>query len=280
MYTGLRTTAALQTFAAFWRVNKVEGKCRKSAGLAGSMMNERGRTTITAHAGSLGTPDNSAESFAAALALNVDYLEADLRFAADGRAYLSHDPLPERDIPQAMSLDALLSMAVAHPTAKLNLDLKEYSALGPMVELINRRGMADRVVLTGIEAGNIAEARKSCSSLTYFLNASPSFVQRRTTAGARSLAREIAGYGAAGLNTYHRYATPKIARALAEAGLLLSVWTVDSEEGIRAFLAMGADNVTTRRIDLALELAQVQAQAQAQAQALREASGEAKGDGR
>jgi glycerophosphoryl diester phosphodiesterase len=230
------------------------------------MSKEIGRTTITAHAGCLGTADNTAESFAAALTYPVDYLEADVRFSADGRAYLSHDPLPEAEIQKAMSLDALLAMAATHPTARLNLDLKEYSALDAMVELVARRGMGDRIVLTGIETANMGAARASCSSLVYFLNASPSLPQRRTAAGAGALARKVAGYGAAGLNTYYRYATLNIARVLSEAGLLLSVWTVDSAEDIRASLAMGADNVTTRRIDLAL--------------ALRDAIGEGKGGGR
>lgn len=209
---------------------------------------------VTAHAGSLGTRRNSPESFKAALAFPVDYLEADVRFTPDNHAYLAHDPLPVPRQKGAMRLRDLLKLAASHPTVRLNLDMKEYSGIGEMAALIRRAKMSSRVLLTGIDRDAMPRLRGRVDGLPYLLNARPTIWQRFTSAGAAAFARAVKATGALGLNVHHPFITRRLARVLSAAGLSVSVWTVDNEREMRRVLALPADNITTNHVDTLLAL--------------------------
>ena len=210
--------------------------------------------TVTAHAGSLGTRRNSPESFKAALAFPVDYVEADVRFTPDNHAYLAHDPLPVAQQKGAMRLKDLLNLAASHPTVRLNLDMKEYSGIGEMAALIKRSKMGSRVLLTGIGRDAMPQVRGRVDGLPYLLNARPNLWQRFTSAGAAAFARAVKATGALGLNVHHPFITRRLARALSAAGLSVSVWTVDGERDMRRVMGLPADNITTNHVDTLLAL--------------------------
>ncbi len=210
--------------------------------------------TVTAHAGCLDTEANTPESFRAALAFPVDCLEADVRFTPENVPYLAHDALaaPLRD--KAMSLADLLRLVAPHPGVRLNLDIKEYTGIGKMSDLVTRSGIRSRVLLTGITADVVGRVRKEGDGLPYLLNASPSLRERFTDAGAAELAGRIRESGARGLNVHHRLLTARLARRLRAAGLSVSVWTVDDVRRMRRMMRLSVDNITTRRIDTLLAL--------------------------
>jgi glycerophosphoryl diester phosphodiesterase len=210
--------------------------------------------SVTAHAGSLGTTANTKESFLAALAVPVDYLEADVRFAKNGDAYLAHDILTPPRQRTAMSLKDLVSLVQRHPKVRLNLDMKEVTGIAAMVKLVKRAGMSARVLMTGLSGDDLRVAREDGGGLPYLYNHAPNLLQRLTARGAASLARQIRESGARGLNTHHLFVTRRIARAMRDAGLALSAWTVDGERGMRRMLRLGADNITTNRVDVLLGL--------------------------
>jgi glycerophosphoryl diester phosphodiesterase len=218
------------------------------------------RPAVTAHAGSLNTRPNTPESFKAALAFPVDYLEADVRFTLDNETYLSHDPLPLPQQRNAMRLKDLLKLAASHPKVRLNLDMKEYSGIGEMAALVKRSNMTSRVILTGIGREAVSRVRGSVDGLPYLLNANPNFWQRYTAAGATALARAVKACGARGLNSHHLFITRRVARELSKAGLSLSVWTVDGEPEMLRVLRLPADNITTNRVDTLLALRNGRAQ--------------------
>ncbi len=209
---------------------------------------------MTAHAGSLGTGDNTPRSFAAALAYPVDYLEADVRFTPDLTAYLSHDALPPGQQAAAMTLEELLETVAPHPTVKLNLDMKEFTGLRSMSTLVKRSRMDRRVLLTGVTAAEVDRVRAEADGLPYLLNARPRLAQMLTARGAARMVEQIRQCGARGLNVHHRFITRKLARALRAAGLAVSVWTVDADRAMRRALRLPLDNITTRRVDRLLGL--------------------------
>ena len=205
--------------------------------------------SITAHAGSLHTASNARDSFEAALAFPIDYLEADVRFTRNHVAYLSHDVLPESLQSKAMSLEDLMKLAAPHPSVRLNLDMKELSGLREMTGLVHRFGMASRVLLTGLTKEAMPEVLGNASGLPYLLNARPNLRKRFTASGAAELVRAIRACGALGLNTHHRFISRRLARALSEAGLSLSVWTVNALPRMRRMIRLPVDNITTCRVD-------------------------------
>lgn len=210
--------------------------------------------SVTAHAGSLETPANTLASFQAALAYPVDHLEADVRFTAEKAAYLSHDPLPSPLQARAMSLQDLLTLVKEHPGVGLNLDLKEITGIRELVALVVEAGAADRVVMTGITRSTVSAVRAAAQGVAYLLNAAPGPSQRFTTAGAAALCRTIRECGARGLNVHHLLISRRLASTLADAGLQLSVWTVDSLREMKRMIGLPVDNITTGRIDLLLSL--------------------------
>ncbi len=208
--------------------------------------------SVTAHAGSLGTRANSRESFLEALAFPVDCLEADVRFTGAGEAYLYHDRLPPARLSGAMRLKELLALVARRSRVRLNLDMKETTGIAEMARLVKRAGMASRVMMSGLSGDALRVAREKGGGLPYLYNHAPGILQRFTSRGATALARTIRESGARGLNTHHAFVTRKIARAMREAGLELSVWTVDGEREMYRMLRLGADNITTNRVDVLL----------------------------
>jgi glycerophosphoryl diester phosphodiesterase len=194
------------------------------------------------------------ESFNAALVFPVDYLETDVRFTADGTAYLAHDPLPPPLQQKAMHLEDLLRLAAAHPKVHLNLDMKEYTRIREIPGLIHRLGMASRILLTGITPDAVPKVRGNADGIPYLLNVRPTIRERFTAAGAAALARTIRACGAQGLNVQHRFITRRLARALSAEGLYLWVWTVDSARRMRRMIRLPVDNITTCRADLLFAL--------------------------
>ncbi len=209
---------------------------------------------VTAHAGALGTPRNTPQSFRAALAYPIDYLEADVRFTPESVAYLSHDALPPEGQAGAMKLTELLDIIAPHPSVALNLDMKEVAGLRGMVELIRRSGMGSRVLLTGVTAEVVGRVREQADGLPYLLNARPGLWQRATLRGAAALVREIRECGARGLNAHYLFISGRLARALRAAGLSVSVWTVDAVPAMRRLMALPVDNITTNHVDQLLAL--------------------------
>jgi len=210
--------------------------------------------TVTAHAGSLYTSANTPESFKAALAFPVDYLEADVRFTRDNEAYLSHDPLPPSQQRNAMRLKELLKLVSPHTRVRLNLDVKEYSSIKEMAEMVRGSGMISRVLLTGLERDTLSRVHGSLVGLPYLLNARPNFWHRVTATGAAAFARTIRESGAIGLCVHHAFVTRRLARVLSAGGLVVWVWTVDGEREMRRMLHLPVDNITTNRVDTLLAL--------------------------
>jgi hypothetical protein len=132
----------------------------------------------------VGTVANSPGSFRAALALPVDLLEADVRFTAGGVPYLAHDAPPADAQDGAMRLAELLRLAAAHPTVRLNLDLKEHTGVRQLASLVTQSGMSSRVLLTGVTADVVRRVRDDADGLPYLLNAAPAPWQRWTSRGA------------------------------------------------------------------------------------------------
>ena len=208
-------------------------------------------TMITAHSGADGTPDNSLSYLRRALSLSVDALEIDIR-RGDGGLVLSHDLPPE----DAVSLDAALAMIAAHPSMKVNCDLKEPGLEDAVCTLA--APLAGRLILTGtVDPAAVRGRAEVCLNIEEHI---PDFYRRyREEADfPRRAAAEIAPLcrdaGIRTINVCHWLVTRPFLDALAAEGLGVSAWTADEPEHLAWLFAAGVDNVTTRRTDLALSI--------------------------
>ena len=70
----------------------------------------------------------------------------------------------------------------------------------------------------------------------------------RIEISARDFSSLCSEYGVRFVNANYHLATEGFIRVLSEAGLGLSVWTVDEPEAFARFRALGVYNITTRNI--------------------------------
>jgi glycerophosphoryl diester phosphodiesterase len=232
-------------------------------------------------------PENSLLAFRNALALGVDFLEADVHLSADGEVIVLHDPTLDRTttghgavrdarladlaplrlragdgratgepIPTLVQLLALLGGA----RAQLLLEIK----IGPgrrrypeveekTLALIRAAGVGERVVVTSFDADTLRRVRVLEPALRTALLVSRSRVERDRVPAATAV-RWATDVGAFQLGIEHRVLDAGVIAAARRSGLKVAAWTVDEESDIHRVLALGADVVITDRPDLALRL--------------------------
>ena len=212
-------------------------------------------TTITAHSGCEGRPDNSLEYVRFALGCGADALEVDVRRRTGG-LYISHDP-SEGPCPALREVFAL----VREGKMVLNCDLKEPGLEWETLDLARSCGVEDRVVFSGtVSAGLMAEAEIRERTLWNADNAVPDFWERvkgggsLTAADVRQVAEICREHGAQAVNVYYGFCTPENLAIFQEFGVGVSAWTVDDEQEVRRLLAAGVRNITSRRPLMALSV--------------------------
>ena len=203
----------------------------------------QGKTVITAHSGCEKTPDNSIEHILAAIASGAEMIEVDVRQAADGTLYLSHD-VPE-DISVRPLLKDLFERIAPEENMEMNLDVKTEGLIVPVMKLAEEYGLAGRIVFTG--ACNSDRALAKSLGAEMWRSAWPG---DSIPEGIEAIRKD----GSPFLNVYFGMITDEDDRALREAGRGFSAWTVSDEQNIRRFLEMGISNITTRTPSLAMKL--------------------------
>lgn len=217
-------------------------------------------TNITAHSGAAHTADNSLDFVRYALGLAVDALEVDVRRRADGVLALGHD---EAD-GQSPTLEEVFSLVAAHPSMKVNCDLKEAGLEQAVCALARQAGLVGRLIFSGtVDAAACAADPALREQAEIYLNIEeyvPDLYEnyRNIPDFELQAAAEIANvckrYGVRTVNINQVLVTRRLVRTLAQEGLGLSAWTVNEESELRWFLANGVRNITTREPALALAL--------------------------
>ncbi len=211
-------------------------------------------------------PGNTTASFDAALAHAVDMIEFDVlpedRQAPEtSRLVLAHDHA-------ALGPDALtLEEGLAHLTGdrfahvELDVDLKLPGYEHRVVDALRRHGLVERTLVSTLFMRSLVRLRELEPALR--LGWSVPRVKRDYTASALTLLpayglllnarRRLPAIAAAhvrakrcdALMAHYKLVTPRLVRALRDAGGDLYVWTVDDPARIRALEALGVTGVIT-----------------------------------
>ena len=206
--------------------------------------------TVTAHAGAMGTPDNSMESLEVGLA-NADIIEFDLRFTSDGAPVLSHNwPTPKDAVP----LEAVFRLLAQHPDKKANVDIKSTDNLSEVQKLAEETGVLDQIFFTGVFPKFVPAVRADAPKIPYYLNCSILPLFKYSHVYAEQLARRAQKAGAIGLNSNYGNATRTIVAAQHRKGLLVSFWTPSTPQKLEKTLHLKPDNITTRTPDVLREM--------------------------
>jgi glycerophosphoryl diester phosphodiesterase len=211
-------------------------------------------------------PGNTPASFDAALAAGVDMIEFDVlpedfHAPATSRLVLSHDYT--HGLAEAPSLeDGLAHLAMPQfADIDLDVDLKLPGYEERVVRALQEFGLVERTLIStqyreslpriralepGIRLGwSVPKAHRDYTdSLVWKLPAYSALAYLRAVLPGRVAAAIRAGEIDA-VMSHWRLASPRMIRAVREAGGELYVWTVDNAKTIRRFEAMGVTGVIT-----------------------------------
>jgi glycerophosphoryl diester phosphodiesterase len=214
--------------------------------------------------------ENSMPAFEACVALGYRYLETDVRVTADGVLVAFHDPTLERTTDRAGRIEQLPWSEVATariggraplvrledllgawPDVRFNLDVKAAGALAPLVRLVRRLKIVDRLCLASFSDARVAAARRLLGpSLCTSLGPRGVAALRLSSYSPRAagLVRMAAGCAQVPLHLGGRaLVDERFVTAAHARGLQVHVWTVDTGEDVATLLDLGVDGIMTDR---------------------------------
>jgi glycerophosphoryl diester phosphodiesterase len=217
--------------------------------------------------------ENSMSAFRRAVEEGYRYIETDVQATTDGVVVVQHDDvldrttdrrgviarLPWSEVGKARvggrepipTLEAVLEEL---PAARLNVDVKADNAVGPVLRVLERCNAWDRVCLASFSDARLARLRRlagprlttSMGPGTVFALWSsgrwPVLGTRRFVRGQMAQVPEQQGP--------LRVVDRRFVDGAHRLGLEVHVWTINTEERMRALLDLGVDGIVTDRPDL------------------------------
>lgn len=200
-------------------------------------------TTITAHSGAYGTPDNSLRYIETALRNNVEILEFDVNIRPNGTLVMYHDQVPN-DL-TGYEVDRALEM-IRGTRTKVNLDIKNTAVLASLRQMVLRHGMINQVFLTGIRENDVMIVRQRFPEVKYYLNCDLDPKRYYDSRYLNEILMMLRRTGAVGINCHYSMANQTLSNWLHRNGYKLSVWTPNKRSQIRDAAGYYPDNITTR----------------------------------
>jgi glycerophosphoryl diester phosphodiesterase len=214
--------------------------------------------------------ENTMPAFEACVDMGYRYLETDVQVTADGVLVAFHDPTLERVTDQPGRVETLTwaqvseariggrepivrldDLLTAWPDVRFNLDIKAAGVLAPLVRLVGRLAVGDRICLGSFSDARLAAARRLFgSSVCTSLGPRGVAALRLSSYSPRAagLVRIQAGCAQVPLQLGGRAVVDERFLAAAHArGLQVHVWTVDDPAEAAAMLDLGVDGIMTDR---------------------------------
>jgi glycerophosphoryl diester phosphodiesterase len=192
-----------------------------------------GRPLVIAHRGACwDAPENTLEAFDLAVAQGADFVEFDVRMAADGRLVICHDTPPDPCPPQIPTLDETL--ALLNGRIGLAVEVKDGEAAEPTVKALRAHEIDPAgLFLLSFRVVTLEALRSELPGARAVLNL-----------GRKPLATATQFWGASFNNSAAR------PRELAQAqrlGLATFVYTVNEPERMRELAKLGVRGIFSDR---------------------------------
>ena len=240
------------------------------------------------HRGGAGLwPENTMEAFSRSVEMGYRWIETDLRMTSDGVVVCHHDPtlerttnghgevaklnwrqlekldagyahLPDQDFPfrgQGVRIPSLEEVARSFPGLNMVLEMKADHTEEPLLRLIRRMGLSDRVIVASFSDARLTRVRELSKGGI------------ATSTGEEEVARLVkAAWLGRRARTQHvalqipvrsgpiPLVTRRTVKAYHRMGLVVHVWTVDQPARMERLLDRGVDGIMTDRPDLLKEV--------------------------
>ena len=206
--------------------------------------------TITAHTGCMDTAENSLESIKKGIENGANITEFDLYFTENGAPVLAHDEPKGGEV----ALNEAFAYLAELDGTRANVDIKTVDALEKVYPLAKENGVEDRILYTGVKEEFVESVRKDSPEIKYYLNVDVNKSKNTDKEYLQSLVEKVQDAGAIGINFNYKSASKELVEVFHENGLLVSIWTVDSEYNMYKILSFAPDNITTRHPDKLSEI--------------------------
>lgn len=230
---------------------------------------------ITAHTGCMNTPPNSIQSVLEGVKTGADIIEVDVRATKDGVVVLLHDDAlltsdGMRRV-QDVSYEELYSLTQNNDIVRLdevlplikdnhrviNLDVKEDSAIEPMIRTVEKYNMRDYAIISGCEKERAFHLKNHYHPYQVLLNASISLYESykmEYDSFSKETCRDAIAASCCGINiNYHICREELIDYALLRC-LPVSVWTIDDSDVMGKFLSLGVHSITSNEVCKLMDL--------------------------
>jgi glycerophosphoryl diester phosphodiesterase len=217
-------------------------------------------------------PGNTEASFQHAVSLGYEYLETDVQATSDGVLVVFHDDDLEpttgvkgkvRDRSWAELADLRVGgehpiprfedMVERFPTVRFNVDPKSDEAVDPLIELIRRAKLEDRICVGSFSTRRLARFRRRLGSPPVCTSPGPWGVIQIVLAALVGRRDIDTPYGALqipesyfGIPLTKRWLVTRVQRL----GLQVHVWTINDEASMNRLLDAGVDAIMTDRVTL------------------------------
>ncbi|MGM0874794.1 MAG: glycerophosphodiester phosphodiesterase [Bacillota bacterium] len=231
---------------------------------------------ITAHTGCLNTPPNSIQSVLEGLKSGADIIEVDVRSTKDGVVVLLHDEnvrTPDgMSRVQDMSFEELYFLTQYNneivrldevlPLIKdnhrvINLDVKEDSAIDPMIRTVEKYNMRDYSIISGCEKERAFYLKNHYRPYQVLLNTglkSLETCKEDYDSFIKETCNDAIAASCCGINiNYHLCREELIDYAMLRC-LPVLVWTIDSSDAMEKFLRTGVHSITSNEVRILMDL--------------------------
>ena len=236
-----------------------------------------------AHRGGAGDhPENTMPAFGHAVELGYRYLETDAHCSRDGIVFAFHDDVLERvtdgrgrltDLPAAeieaadagysfttdggrtfpwrgrgVRIPRMEELLETWPSARVNLDTKSDAVVEPLIDLLRRMNVLDRVCIGSFSDERLVRVRRLSEGRACTSMGPRALATARLCAWARWMPRQSADCVQMPVRSrWAQLANPSMIESAHRAGLPVHIWTIDDEAQMDSLLDLGVDGLMTDR---------------------------------
>ena len=179
---------------------------------------------------------------------------------AEGILALGHDEAGE----EAVTLEEAFGILQRNPGMKINCDLKEAGLEGCVYRLAKRMGVEKQLIYSGdVDPDNVLKDTGMCldqiawnvEAAIHDVDKSRMFDHAYILETLERMCLRCEQYGIKTINIYEGLLDDEVMDIVNRQGLRLSVWTVNDPARMLYFFKADVENMTTRKLKLAREMA-------------------------
>lgn len=246
---------------------------------------------VLAHRGGAGlAPENTLASFRNGLSLNADFVEMDANLTKDGVVVIIHDPTIDRTtdgkgrvvdytlaelqkfndaakyangtterqvIPTFDQVLDLVQPTKARMETEIKLDEKNNRYPGieqKMVDSIVAHQMLERVQISSFSYDALRDVKRISPRTKTVANIDVTFFRTNDITQPAKTIEVMQGFNVDVLSVNKDVLSPLLVQEAHKRNIAVEPWTVDTEEEMKKFIAMGVDGIISNRPDMLIRV--------------------------